>query len=380
MWGRSVCYRFAAVTPFPLLEYGGFEGINYGWLRRIASASLLQFLEHPEFLENGVPTMGFYGPFAPAVQIYSCRGSVYWASKAFLGLLLPENSAYWTAVENEGPWNGMKQGTVNAKLQPATGLLIANYPNSGASEMRSWCHERVANDWQLFRSSENYNKLAYNTDFPWMADGKHGEISMNYGVKNKKNEWEVLRLYDFKSFDEGVYRRDAVLETDTTVRFQLADILLPDGILRVDKVSVGTPTDICLGHYTLPETDTVFYEKEAVCGVKGSKPEISYQGNGSYELAQIPLAGWTTETQTIYPEGLHPVSHRCLLPILRDRIADSRIFVTLQLWKKSGEKGSFTKEELNPVKSVKISSDNREVTIRLRNGEKKTVSFDSHKN
>lgn len=380
MWGRSVCYRFAAVTPFPLLEYGGFEGINYGWLRRIASASLLQFLEHPEFLENGVPTMGFYGPFAPAVQIYSCRGSVYWASKAFLGLLLPENSAYWTAVENEGPWSGMKQGTVNAKLQPATGLLIANYPNSGASEMRSWCHERVANDWQLFRSSENYNKLAYNTDFPWMADGKDGEISMNYGVKNKKNEWEVLRLYDFKSFDEGVYRRDAVLETDTTVRFQLADILLPDGILRVDKVSVGTPTDICLGHYTLPETDTVFYEKEAVCGVKGSKPEISYQGNGCYELAQIPLAGWTTETQTIYPEGLHPVSHRCLLPILRDRIADSRIFVTLQLWKKSGEKGSFTKEELNPVKSVKISSDNREVTIRLRNGEKKTVSFDSHKN
>ena len=203
---------------------------------------------------------------------------------------------------------------------------------------------------------------------------------MNYGVKNKKNEWEVLRLYDFKSFDEGVYRRDAVLETDTTVRFQLADILLPDGILRVDKVSVGTPTDICLGHYTLPETYTVFYEKEAVCGVKGSKPEISYQGNGCYELAQIPLAGWTTETQTIYPEGLHPVSHRCLLPILRDRIADSRIFVTLQLWKKSGEKGSFTKEELNPVKSVKISSDNREVTIHLRNGEKKTVSFDSHKN
>ncbi len=49
--------------------------------------------------------------------------------------------------------------------------------------MRSWCHETVAADWQKFRSSENYNKLAYNTEFPWMADGDNGEVSMNYATK-----------------------------------------------------------------------------------------------------------------------------------------------------------------------------------------------------
>ena len=110
--------------------------------------------------------------------------------------------------------------------------------------MRSWCHETVAKDWQKFRSTENYNKLAYNTEFPWMADGKNGEISMNYGTKNQKGEWEVLRLYTFQSFKDGIYRRDAVLETDSTVRYQLADIPLPNGILRVDKVSVSEPTEI----------------------------------------------------------------------------------------------------------------------------------------
>lgn len=52
--------------------------------------------------------------------------------------------------------------------------------------MRSWCHETVAKDWQKFRSTENYNKLAYNTEFPWMADGKNGEISMNYGTRIRK--------------------------------------------------------------------------------------------------------------------------------------------------------------------------------------------------
>ena len=111
---------------------------------------------------------------------------------------------------------------------------------------------------------------------------------MNYGTKNKKGEWEVLRLYTFKSFENGIYRRDAVLETDSCVKYQLADIPLPDGILRVDKVSVSEPTEICLGHYSLPRLNTEL--KETHCKV--NKKEIPVISNGEYELAMIPLAGW----------------------------------------------------------------------------------------
>ena len=238
MWGRSIPYRFGAVVPLALLGYQDNADINYGWMRRIASSTLLQFLQHPALLEDNVPTLGFYGPFEPAVQIYSCRGSVYWCGKAFLALLLPADNPFWTAKENNGPWDKeFKNNKVYNKFQPATNLLITDYPNVGGSEMRSWCHETVAKDWQKFRSSENYNKLAYHTEFPWMADGKHGEVSMNYATKNGKGQWEVLRLYTFKSFEEGIYRRDAVLETDDKVAYRLADIPIPNGVLRVDKVS-----------------------------------------------------------------------------------------------------------------------------------------------
>lgn len=370
MWGRSICYRFAAVTPLPLLEYAGFDDVNYGWMRHIASASLLQFITNPNFMENGIPTMGFYGPFAPAVQIYSCRGSVFWIGKAFLGLLLPENSKYWTATENEGPWkNELKPGKVYNKFQPGSTLLITNYPNSGASEMRSWCHETVAGDWQKFRSSENYNKLAYNTEFPWMADGAKGEISMNYGTKNKKGEWEVLRLYTFKDFKDGVYRRDAVLETDTTVKYQLADISLPDGILRIDRVNVSTPTDITLGHYALAQSSDA---NLPVTIRKINKKEVKTISNGEYTLAMIPLAGWDNPVEVIYPNGLHPVTKVCALPSLRQHVEGSNILVTLQLWKK---KSDFTDKELSPVKSIKIAKDKKSVTVVLSNGEKKTVTF-----
>ena len=348
------------------------EALVGGWIRRIASSTLLQFLENPKFLEEGVPTMGFYGPFAPAVQIYSCRGSVYWCGKAFLSLLLPENSDFWSATENNGPWDKeLKKGNVYNKFQPGTNLLITNYPNSGGAEMRSWCHETVAKDWQKFRSTENYNKLAYNTEFPWMADGKNGEISMNYGTKNQKGEWEVLRLYTFQSFKDGIYRRDAVLETDSTVRYQLADIPLPNGILRVDKVSVSEPTEICLGHYSLPRLNGVFKETSRRVG----KLDIPVIDNGEYELAMIPLAGWD-KLYTSYPKGLHPVSDECALIMASDKLAGSKIYVTLQLWKKNEGKNGFTKKELNPVRAIDISEDKKQVTVRLDTKEIKTVLFE----
>lgn len=367
MWGRSIPYRFATVIPLALLGFNPDSSINYGWMRRIASSTLLQFLQNPDFLEDNVPTLGFYGPFAPAVQIYSCRGSVYWCGKAFLALLLPKDNPFWTAKENNGPWeNELKKDNMYNKFQPATNLLITNYPNVGGSEMRSWCHETVANDWQKFRSSENYNKLAYHTEFPWMADGKHGEVSMNYATVNKKNEWEVLRLYDFKSFENGIYRRDAVLETDANVKYNLADIPLPNGVLRVDKVTVPSPTTIRLGHYALPEIGGKPITKK----IMGNNTTVI--SNGEHQLTMIPLAGWP-KPSFMQTSGLHPVSKQAGLLVCEKKVEKENVMVTLMLWKKG--KKAFTKKELNPVKSVKIAEDNSSVTITMSDGSVKEVTF-----
>ncbi|MBB3060720.1 hypothetical protein [Microbulbifer rhizosphaerae] len=74
---------------------------------------------------------------------------------------------------------------------------------------------------------------------------------MNYVIKNKKDEWEALRLFEFNQYSDGVYYRSTVLETDDKVRLHLADIPLPNGILRVDENLSTTPTEFRLGHYAL---------------------------------------------------------------------------------------------------------------------------------
>jgi hypothetical protein len=326
-------------------------------------------MQHPDFLEDNVPTLGFYGPFEPAVQIYSCRGSVYWCAKAFLALLLPQDNPFWTAIENNGPWEkDLKKNHVYNKFQPATNLLITDYPNIGGAEMRSWCHETVANDWQKFRSSENYNKLAYHTEFPWMADGKNGEVSMNYATKNDKGAWEVLRLYTFKSFEDGIYRRDAELETNRNIRYHLADIPLPNGVLRVDKVSVPHPTVIRYGHYTLPLSDG---QDISILTPKKVK-NATIISNGEYQLAMIPLYGWD-KTFVTTTEGLHPVTNKCGLIMSEKNVENESILITLSLWKKG--KKSFTKKELNPVKSLNVDETTKTVTVVLNDKTTKVVKF-----
>lgn len=373
VWGRSMSYRVGAVIPFPLMGFQKSPSINYGWMRRIASGVIKQFFTHPDFMEDNVPTLGVYGPFEPAVQVYSCRGSVYWMGKIFFGLLVPDDNPFWTAKENNGAWETeFEKNKVYNKFQGVSEILITDYPNIGASEVRAWCNAKVKDDWQKFRSTENYNRLSYNSAFLWQADGENGEVAMNYVIKNKSDKWEAFRLYTFKKFEDGIYYRDVVLETDANVKFNLADIPLANGILRVDKNNSTASVSMRLGHYALPKLNGEI--KTTVRKVKNY--EVTIIDNGKYQLAMIPLLGWD-KSEVIPARGLHPEANESsVINLLKNDISQndqSKVFATLMLWKKSGEK--WTNKELVPVKKISFSPDENAVNVSLINGEKKLVKF-----
>lgn len=373
VWGRSMSYRVGAVVPFPLMGFEKDSSINYGWMRRIASGVIKQFFTHPDFMQDNVPTLGVYGPFEPAVQVYSCRGSVYWMGKIFFGLLVPDDSPFWTAKENNGAWETeFKKNKVYNKYQGVSEILITDYPNIGASEVRAWCNAKVKDDWQKFRSTENYNRLSYNSAFPWQADGEKGEVAMNYVIKNKSDKWEAFRLYTFKKFEDGIYYRDVVLETDANVKFNLADIPLANGILRVDKNNSSIAFAMRLGHYALPKLDREI--KTTVRKIKNH--EVTIIDNGKYQLAMIPLLGWD-KSEVVQAKGLHPEADESSVINLSNNYVpqkeQSTVYATLMLWKKSGEK--WSDKELLAVKQIHFSSKENTVNVSLANGEKKLVKF-----
>lgn len=368
MWGRSMSYRIGSIAPFPLMSYENDPTINYGWMRRISSGVMLQFLQHPDFLEDNVPTLGFYGAFEPAVQPYSCRGSAYWMGKAFVALMIPEDNPFWTATENEGAWEKeLKKGNVYNKYQDSSHILITDYPNIGASEIRAWCKVKAIGANEPFRASENYNRLSYNSAFPWQADSVAGVVAMNYIVLNKKKEWEPLRLYDFNKFENGIYYRNAVVETNSNIKFQLADMPLPNGVLRVDKVVSDTATEIRLGHYALPKLNRPI--KITTRKVKGHTATII--DNGEYQLALVPVKDWKA-AKAIATTNVHPQSKESMVINTTQQLdpKKEKLFVTLMLWKKSGEK--WTDDELVPVTKVSTTATGK-VEVRMKNG---VVLFD----
>lgn len=192
--------------------------------------------------------------------------------------------------------------------------MITDYPNIGASEIRAWCHDKVADDWQKFRSSENYNKLAYNSNFLWQADGTNGEVAMNYAFLNAKDQWEVFRLYDFKKYENGAYYRKAVLETNENIKIQLVDIPIANGILRIDKQLSTEPVDMRLGHYALPDVGNGI--KSSTSELKGYKVQVI--DNGEYQLAMISVSGWEN-LEVVTTEGLHPNAEKSAIINATDR-------------------------------------------------------------
>jgi hypothetical protein len=367
MWGRSITYRFAAVVPLPLMGLQPEAGTNFGWMRRIASGAMLQFLQNPDFLQDNIPTLGFYGPFDPAVQAYSCRGSVFWLGKAFLGLLVPADSPFWTATENEGPWTSeFKPGTVANKFEPGPNILVTDYPNIGAAEIRDAPHQPASD---ANRGNENYNRLSYNSAFPWQADGPQGEVAMSYVFKNKQDQWEALRFYTFKKYEDGVYYRDAAIESNPNLKLHLAEIPLPNGILRVDQNASTEATALRLGHYALPQLASPI--KRTTRKVKGH--EVRIIDNGAYQLALVPLGGWD-QVEAVEASGLHPAAKTStVLNALGSTApaAQPKLYATLLLWKKSGT--TFTDAELLPVQQVRPTATG--ATVTMADGSRKQLKY-----
>jgi len=156
MWGRSLIYRFAASAAFGSHYLMNNPVLDPGLARRIASANMLQFITREELYINGLPCLGYYGPFEPLVQFYSCAASPFWMAKIFIALTLPKDSPFWTNEENEGFWSELGNRTKIIEL-PGPGMQVANHGSTGTTELRTG---------KVFLHDTYYNQLQFNPQFP----------------------------------------------------------------------------------------------------------------------------------------------------------------------------------------------------------------------
>jgi hypothetical protein len=157
MWGRSLCYRFAASSPLAVaFMRPGLPAIDPGFARRLCSGNLLQFLQNPDFLLHGIPSLGFYGQNPELVDSYSCVASPFWCAKLFMALLLAEDNPFWTARENEGFWSDPPPRFEMGK----TGIWVEHDRDSGHTKLQAKQKARL--------NDHRYNAVCFDTsDVEW---------------------------------------------------------------------------------------------------------------------------------------------------------------------------------------------------------------------
>ncbi|TDO47734.1 hypothetical protein EV643_10840 [Kribbella sp. VKM Ac-2527] len=118
--GRSLTYRMAAATPYWMGALLDASPLSPGQTRRLCSGIARHFVQHGVPDERGLLTLGWYDTFLPTTQSYSGPGSPYWASKGFIGLLLPPSHPVWTDPEGTVPLDDADQ----VRAMPAPGWIV----------------------------------------------------------------------------------------------------------------------------------------------------------------------------------------------------------------------------------------------------------------
>lgn len=345
MWGRSITYRMGAAIPLALTGLLKSNDIDYGWMRRICSGAVLQFLQNPDFMaEDGLPNLGFYGHFEACLQHYSCRGSVFWMAKMFLALYMPKDNPFWTATETEGSWKDMKAGTPNIIYAPAPKTMTVNYAETGMSEFRNVFTRNSG----FYYGLENYDRFAYNSSLPWQTDGKNGEVSMSYVTatpadlsKGEETKWRQINSYTGEGLcKDGWFRRKAEMENDRDVTITMAEKPFGCGMLRIDEVSTKGERNVRMGFYALPKLNGAI--KEKTVKLAGGRTAMIID-NGQYQVATVMLDGWD-RMEFVHCEGLHPEAAQSTVVNLTAKLNGKRILRTLLLMKRSGETMNIEKE------------------------------------
>lgn len=386
MWGRSNIYRNAATSAFEGNLLLRNSTVDAGLARRISSGSLLQFLTREDFLRDGIPTLGFYRQFAPLVQGYSCAESPFWLGKAFLCLHLPEDHPFWTAKENNGTWDILGPSEVKVTALDGPALCFSNHQANGETILRTGKVLKQPGD---EHGMWNYAKLCYNTKYPWEAKPAETIEAQQYVLKDLVNGsiekgnatfWSGQRdgvLYRRQFFN---YRLDTECHWLNTL--DLADFVVPDGIMRVDKLRLyGHPMSLTLGAYGFPDNGTEVIQMEW----DGAQAIIlkGYDAVGrEKQLAMTVYDGWE-RLDIRHSQGTNPDSERSIIvygaTARRELYRNSPYILISQVITRESRE-DFTADEIFPIRSITYSDPRNwgsfgPIVLAMKNGQQHVVDF-----
>ncbi|MFJ3956077.1 DUF2264 domain-containing protein [Arthrobacter sp. NPDC090010] len=325
--GRSLIYRYAAAAPLALgalflrPEDPGGDAGSLARAGTLATKALRRF-DTEQAYPKGIACLGWHGPYEPMVQNYSGPGSPYWSSKAFLALLLPEESPFWQPADgNPGS---------SPQLLPEPGFLL----HQGADGVAQLANHGSDKYYGPGPDNDLYSRLAYSSHTgPLLASGPEtGQAVDNHmGLirQDGSASWRgrIHRLEAgpgaLASFHRPVWS-ESEDEREQAVTVASATTAHGGYQLRVHRVSVPDPAEQSGGlvlreggwavtegvHTTLwpllPEDATTVRG----CAVVVQSSGTTAFGDARCTVAEGPLDGAITLRASVHHLGLQEAAHR----------------------------------------------------------------------
>jgi hypothetical protein len=256
--GRSLTYRYACTAPFWLGELFGATPLHPGQSRRLASGAVRHFTERGVPDRNGLLSLGWHAAFLPVTQTYSGPGSPYWASKAFLGLLLPPTHPAWTDTERPGP-NDITDQTV---AMPAPGFLLHSTRQDGVVRLLNHGSDHNA-PWPAAAADDHatddphYAKLAYSShtapgtaELAWQANlDNHVAVLAADGTASRRKRIERIGVPG----QQATSRYVAVLPDGTSCSVQTAVLARGPWEVRAHLVRAPVGLKVRDGGYAIAD-------------------------------------------------------------------------------------------------------------------------------
>ncbi|HSO87871.1 MAG TPA: DUF2264 domain-containing protein [Draconibacterium sp.] len=372
MWSRSICYRTWVSGAFPVaFMLKDKTLLDPGLARRLCSGSLLQFVTREEFYDNEIPSLGFYGQKEYMVQNYSCPASPFLMFLPFICLALPDDSPFWTATENEGFWEELDNESKITVLENP-GLVLVNHGKNGTSEIIPG---------KVYYDDPNYSKLIYNTHFPWEDHDPQGGTSMEYSFRSqdprdvrgddvnfyltgiavgnsaeKSRQYTISQSMLFNGEQNGVVYRQAIMRRPPNngvgYIIDLADIIIPGGVIRVDRSRLAFEYELTLGHFGLPHING---EKPVITRFEDGNRKVIIAAIKGRQVALIAYHGWDKLENVEHTNRNAEADESTVIYAHKKRMQKNppmELMISVMLHKTDDTE--WTSEELSPISNIEI--------------------------
>lgn len=319
-YGRSICYRFAAVSAYGLAAAVGCK-IDYGLARRLILRNISYFFDNSIMPADGVlPDGDLYDAFC-FVENYTSEGSNCCYTEGFMGLLCGEDSPLWTAQETPMPIEQRKY--LIACPQKDIGIVLCgNAEKNGVTLFNNSVHyyqepffTKRFNDMAAY-----YGKFAYNSRSGYSI-GSRDQVSSENMISLYTPDG---RMASHRQQIHTVYTRPEHMvswhtpfsnDPDTVITTHL--LPLDDGYhVRVHKVTLSQPYLVCEGGFSVGVLDDDFSAEAGVVRCRGQYSSIAV-------TASVPC---TLCSEASHP-GMHLLKPRAIYPCYQSGILERGTYI-----------------------------------------------------